>query len=131
MDPPDAFACPTGGAAFALLLVADAEVSPMDRAILSKQLVRAGCRHAVCFGPTSGAWEHAIDLASVADELDGRAGPFVMTSAFEGHPLDEAVRFFADCAAVDAVLGRFVALVLGGDPDLEREVERALLGRFR
>ncbi|MCA8949875.1 MAG: hypothetical protein KDE27_10260 [Planctomycetes bacterium] len=45
-------------------------------------------------------------------------------------PLDEAIDFFADCTSFDAgVPDQFVALVLGGSPELDRDVERALLAR--
>lgn len=51
---PYSFAWPTGGAEFAVLLVvADTAVGPEERHSLSEQLVRSGCRYAVCFGPTS------------------------------------------------------------------------------
>lgn len=130
---PYSFACPTGGSEFALLLVVgDSGVLPDEQACLSEQFVRAGCRHAVCFGPTSSTWDDSIDMVSVMDRVDGRAGPFVMTSWFDHDPLPEAVDFFADCTSFDEwVPKHFVAFVLGGVPDLERDVHRALLARFR
>jgi hypothetical protein len=129
---PYSFACPTNGAEFALLLVVDdSTISPDEQANLSEQFVRAGCRHAVCFGPTSSTWDDSIDMVSVMDEVEGRAGPFVMTSWFDHDPLQEAVDFFADCTAFDEWAPQhFVAFVLGEDPDLERDVLRALLARF-
>ena len=129
---PYSFACPTNGAEFALLLVVDdSTISPDEQANLSEQFVRAGCRHAVCFGPTSSTWDDSIDMVSVMDEVEGRTGPFVMTSWFDHDPLQEAVDFFADCTAFDEwVPQHFVAFVLGEDPDLERDVHRALLARF-
>lgn len=129
---PYAFAGPIHGAEFALLLVvADPGVSTEEQASLSEQFVRAGCRHAVCFGPTSSSWDDSIDMVSVMDEVDGRPGPFVMTSWFDHDPLAAAVDFFADCTAFDEwVPKHFVCCVLGGDPELEREVHRALLARF-
>jgi len=129
---PYAFACPTGGSEFALLLVVDdSGVSPDEQASLSEQFVRAGCRHAVCFGPTSSTWDDSIDMVSVMDEVDGRPGPFVMTSWFDHDPLPDAAGFFANCTAFDEwVPQHFVAFVLGGDPVLERDVHRALLACF-
>ncbi len=129
---PYSFVCPTGGAEFALLLVVgDPGIAPEEQAALSEQLVRAGCRHAVCFGPTSSAWDDSIAMVEVMDGLDGQPGPFVMTSWFDHDPLSEAVDFFVDCTAFDEwVPAAFVALVLGGAADLERDVQRALLARF-
>lgn len=129
---PYSFASPISGSEFALLLVvADPGVAPEEQARLSEQFVRGGCRHAVCFGPTSSAWDDSIDMASVMDEVDGRAGLFVMTSWFDHDPLAEAVFFFAHCTAFDDWVPRhFVAFVLGGDPDLERDVHQALLAGF-
>ena len=130
---PYAFACPISGSEFALLLVVgDSCVAPDEQARLSEQFVRAGCRHAVCFGPSSSAWDDSIDMVSVMDEVDGKAGPFVMTSWFDHDPLAEAVDYFAACTAFDEwVPKHFVAFVLGGDPGLEGDVHRALLARFR
>lgn len=129
---PYCFARPTRGSEFALLLVVgDSDITTEEQASLSEQFVRAGCRHAVCFGPTSSTWDDSIDWVSVMDEVGGRAGPFVMTSWFDHDPLPEAVDFFAGCTAFDEwVPKHFVALVLGGTPDLERDVHRALLARF-
>ena len=129
---PYSFVCPTDGAEFALLLVVgDPEVAPDEQHTLSEQFVRSGCRHAVCFGPTSSAWDDSIDAVSVMDAVDGRTGPFVMTSWFGRDALHEAVDFFADNTAFDEwVPDKFVVLVLGGPPDLERDVHHALLARF-
>jgi hypothetical protein len=85
----------------------------------------------VCFGPTSGGWDESIDMVSVMAEVEGRPQPFVMTSWFDHNPLHEAVEFFADCTAFDEwIPDQFVVLVLGGPPDLERDVEQAVLVRF-
>lgn len=130
---PYAFACPTAGAEFALLLVvADPEIAADEQASLAEQFVRAGCRYAVCFGPTSSTWDDSIDMVSVMDEVHGRSGPFVMTVWFDHDPLAQAIDFFADCTAFDDwVPSNFVALVLGDASGLERDVHRALLARFR
>ena len=132
-DRPYAFVCPTGGAQFALLLVVgDSSIAPDEQRALSEQFVRSGCRHAVCFGPTSSSWDDSIDMVSVMDGVDGRTGPFVMTSWFDRDPLPEAVDFFADNTGFDEwVPDRFVALVIGGPPDLELQVQHALRARFR
>ena len=54
-----------------------------------------------------------------------------MTSWFGRDALHEAVDFFADNTAFDEwVPDKFVVLVLGGPPDLERDVHHALLARF-
>jgi hypothetical protein len=129
---PYSFANPTADADFALLLVVgDPGIAPDEQHTLSEQFVRSGCRHAVCFGPTSSSWDDSIDMVRVMQEVDGRPGPFVMTSWFDRAPLHEAVDFFADCTAFDDwVPQRFVAVMLGGSDDLERDVHDALMARF-
>ncbi|MCB9879031.1 MAG: hypothetical protein H6835_15660 [Planctomycetes bacterium] len=129
---PYAFVSPTDGEEFALLLVvADADVTNEEQMSLSEQFVRAGCRNAVCFGPTSSTWDDSIDWVTVLGEIDGREEPFVMTSWFDHAPLDEAVFFFAKLTGFDDwVPEQFVAFVLGGDEALEREVERVLREHF-
>ncbi len=129
---PYAFVAPPGVTEFALLLVlGDEATSPEEQELLSEQFVRAGCRNAVCFGPTSGTWDDSIDWVTVMDDVNGRPGPLVMTSWFDQDPLEDAVHFFEHCTTVDEwVPQHFVVFVLGGDPGLEREVRNALLECF-
>jgi hypothetical protein len=129
---PYSFTRPAGDAGFALLLVAgETGISPDEQYALSEQFVRSGCRHAVCFGPTSSSWDDSIDMVSVMDDADGRPGPLVMTSWFDRHAITEAVDFFADCTAFDDwVPEQFVVVMLGGSDELERDVHHALLARF-
>lgn len=132
VTPPFSFSAPSQVAEFALLLVlAENDVSPQEQARLSEQIVRAGCRHAVCFGKDGSRWDDSLDMVSVLDEAEGRSGPFVMTSWFDHDPLSEAVEYFRDLTAFeDWVPRHFVALIVGGDSNLEREVERVLLASF-
>lgn len=61
-DRPLVFQSPFQGADFALMLVVnDADIPSDDREQFCRQLVKAGCRYAVCAGLKCERWEDAID----------------------------------------------------------------------
>jgi len=128
---PFAFASPVDGE-FALLLVVVADdVTDEEQSELSQQFVRAGCRYAVCFGPTSSSWDDSIDMVSVMDRVDGRDPPFVMTSWHDDESVDEAVAFFAQHSRIDDELPRdFVVFMLGGTDRECAEVREAVTRQF-
>lgn len=129
---PYAFTSPFGGGEFALLLVVgDDDISPDEQWSLSQELVRQGCRYAVCFGHDASSWDDSIDMVGVMNEIEGSPSPFVMTTWHEREPIDEVVRFFADCTRIDErVPERFAVLVLGGSEHLETDVRAAVRRRF-
>jgi hypothetical protein len=132
-DHPYDFCSPCGGEEFALLLViGDVQIVPVARAELSSRLVHQGCRYAVCFGVACSSWDDSIDLTSVMDEVDGRPGPFVMTTWYDDESIEDAAQFFAlNTSFDDWKPQRFVVLVVGGGHQLEVEVRAAVEQAFR
>lgn len=128
---PYAFVSPAPGEFALLLVVVDAEVTDDEQWSLSEQFVRAGCRHAVCFGPTSSSWDDSIDMVGVMDEVHGTPSPFVLTSWFDRHPLEDAAQYFARHARFgDWSAKQFVAFVLGDDAALQDEVRANVVRQF-
>jgi hypothetical protein len=119
----DEFRSPARGEYALLLVVGDGTIDADAQARWSEQFVRTGCRYAVCFGPTSSSWDDSIDMVGVMDEIDGRPGPFVMTTWHDHEPLEQTVDFFArDTRFDDWSPEEFVVVVLGGDEHVERRV---------
>lgn len=132
MDRPYRFTSPCSGEDFALLLVVgDDAVSVQEREDLSEEFVRQGCRHAVCFGADCSAWDDSIDMVSVMDEVQGRRGPFVMTTWHEHEPIEDVAEFFAlNTAFDDWTPRRFVVFIVGGSSEFEAKVHTAVEGAF-
>lgn len=121
---------PWPGQEFALLLVVRApDIAPDEQASLSKQIVDAGCRYAVCAGVDSSSWDDSIDLAVVEANLDGHRpeSKTVMTTWHDSDTLEEVVDFFfGNMAFEDFTPSRRLAVQLGGT-DQERRVLEGLL----
>jgi len=131
-DRPYVFASPCHNGEFALLLVVgDGDVSPDERAALSEQFVRQGCRYAVCAGSACTLWDDSIDMVGVMDDIESRPAQFVMTTWHDEEPVVDVVEFFAlNTRFEERVAAAFVVLVLGGPPELEAEVRAAVEKRF-
>jgi hypothetical protein len=132
VDRPYRFASPFQGREFALLLVVgDADVTAGEQRALSEELVRQGCRYAVCFGHACSTWDDSIDMVGVMAEIEGHSPPFVMTTWHEHEALDEVVDFFVDCTEIaNGPPERFVILLVGGPDHLERAVRSAVQRRL-
>jgi len=132
IDRPYTFVSPPESGEFALLLVVgDRSVSPEEQGELSRQFVREGCRYAVCFGHGCSSWDDSIDMVGVMDDVEGRAGAFVMTTWHEDETIEEVVEFFATNTRFDDWSAReYVVLVIGGPDALEARVRAAVVGRF-
>ncbi len=79
--------------------------SENDRAALSKLLIDAGCRYAVCGGACAAEWELAVDLEFVRRHLGQdpavRDAEHVMTTAHAGEPPEDVAFFFVMCTNFD------------------------------
>lgn len=121
---------PWPGEEFALLLVIrDPDVTPDEKATLSRQIVDAGCRYAVCTGVDSGGWDDSIDHAVVEAELAGRRpeSKTVMTTWHENETLEEVVTFFLNHTTFEDFRPSFrLALQLGGTDQDWLVLERLL-----
>ena len=131
-DRPYAFTSPCPGGEFALLLVVgDDNISPGEQGDLSLEFVRQGCRYAVCRGSDCSSWDDSIDMVCVMDEIEGRSGPFVMTTWHDDEPIEDVVEFFAVNTRFDDWAAQvFVVLIVGGPDDLEAEVRASVEKRF-
>ena len=132
VDRPYSFTSPFHGREFALMLVVgDSDVTVDEQWALSQELIRQGCRYAVCCGHDCSSWDDSIDMVGVIDEVDGRPSPFVMTTWHDAQPLEEVVDFFVDCARIeDRVVERYAILIVGGPEGLETEVRTAVQRRL-
>jgi len=89
---------------------------------LSREIVQAGCRYAVCSGSNCASWEDSFDFASVLEEADGKQGRFVMTTSHENETLKEIAGFFVEHTAFeDFVPAHLVIIGIG----LEAPVDEA------
>jgi hypothetical protein len=123
------FESPAQGEVFAaLLLVVDPTVTSEEKLLLAGQLVRQGCRYAVCAGLDSSTWDDAIDHAGViADLEDAPSFGFVMTTWHEGEALDDVVEFFFTHAMIDdAEPIHRLAILIGEDEIRLRELQEAV-----
>ena len=128
--PPFSFSSPFRGQEFVLILImADLSIKNDDRDALSREIVRLGCRYAVCTGHQCSKWENSIDLAYLATipELSPPDERFVMTTSHENEPLEDVIRFFRYCTAFDNFTPRnYLAVILGADQELREVVSSAL-----
>jgi hypothetical protein len=127
---PFSFSTPFGGGDFALMLVvACPSVTAEERGAVSSEIVRQGCRYAVCTGNDCSLWDDSIDLAFLATS-PGFSPPderFVMTTWHEDQPLEDVAHYFRwNTVFDDFVPQRFLALLLGGDAETEGQVRSAI-----
>ena len=135
VDRPFKFHSPFSGDDFVVMLVVnDITITEGERAALSTDIVRQGCRYAVSTGHGCSNWDDALDWAFL--ETDPSFNPpddrFVMTTWHENDPLEEVVRFFRWNTAFDDFTPKnFIVIFLGQDPLIEAETRRALAQSFQ
>ena len=122
---PFVFKSPCDGEDFALLLVAfDESITADEQSGLSDELVKRGCRYAVCAGSDCSSWDDSIDMAYLATD-PGYAPPddrFVMTTWHDDEPLGDVAEFFVRNTSFDRFEAKhFLVVCLGGSrEDYER-----------
>ncbi len=129
LERPFAFRSPFDGEDFVLLLVDGLGAVPEERATLGGELVRQGCRYAVCAGLESSKWEDAVDWAFVSTDPDFHPPDdrFVMTTRHEGEAVSEVVGWFLRSTAFDDFTpANFLVLLIGSQPAVEVEIRRAV-----
>jgi hypothetical protein len=118
------------GEEFALLLVVRApDIVPDEQLAVSRQIVNAGCRYAVCTGVGSSSWDDSLDHAVVEADLGGLRDEsrLVMTTWHDGEPLAQVVAFFLDHGAFEGFTPSHRLAVQLGGTDQERLALEALL----
>lgn len=124
--PPFQFISPLNGQDFALLLVGtDSKTSAEERESVCREIVRQGCRYAVCAGEQCELWHDTIDEEYFAASPDDSPSPdrMMMTTWHAQATLNEVVWYFRHCAIFDEFRPRLLlVLILGGDPELCHEI---------
>jgi hypothetical protein len=124
--PPFRFISPFDGQDFALLLVGtDSISSAEEREFVCREIVRQGCRYAVCAGEQCELWHDLIDDAYLAESHDDSPSPdqMMMTTWHTQETLNEVVWHFRDCAISGEFRPRrWLVLIFGGDPELNHEI---------
>jgi hypothetical protein len=115
---------------FALLLVVRVpDIASDEQMAVSRQIVDAGCRYAVCTGIGSSSWDDSLDHAVVEAGLAGRRddAKTVMTTWHNDEPLAQVVAFFLNHTAFEGFTpSHLIAVQLGGT-DQERLALETLL----
>jgi hypothetical protein len=111
------------------LFVADPSITDVERMDISRQLVAAGCRYAVCAGLKCSDWDDSIDYAYL--ETDRNFDPpdetFVMTTWHERDSVAEVLEFALTWTNFDDhTFEHLLVLVLGEDARLEAEIAAVL-----
>jgi hypothetical protein len=78
----------------------DPTLSGDERDAIAMELVRAGCRYAVCSGPDGTLWDDAVDAASLEVSCPQRKER-VMTTWHDDDTLEEIAEFFAGHTSFD------------------------------
>ena len=130
---PFAFRSPFGGADFVLLLVDGVGVADGEQHALSAEILRQGCRYAVCTGRGCDIWHVSIDVAYLEANADFRLWDdrFAMTSWHVEWDAPDIADFFLRLTSFgDFTAERFLVLLLGATPEVEREVRAELARRL-
>ncbi len=134
LNRPFKFHSPFLGEDFVVMLVVnDTTIAEGERAELSGEIVRQGCRYAVSTGHGCSSWDDAIDIAFL--ETDPNFNPpddrFVMTSWHENDSIEGVVEFFRSCTAFDDYTPKnFMVIFLGQNQKVEEDTRRALAQFF-
>jgi hypothetical protein len=100
---PFEFSSPFGAGEFSVwVIAAEPSLSRDDQNRISGELVRQGCRFAVCSGHDCSSWDDSIDYADYSrrpDPADDEG--FVMTTWHEDESIEEIAEYFATCTSFD------------------------------
>lgn len=130
---PFAFRSPFGGADFVLMLVDGVGVVDGEQHALGAEIIRQGCRYAVCAGRGCSSWDDTIDQAYLETDPDFNPPDdrFVMTSWHVEWDAPDIADFFLRLTSFgDFTAERFLVLLLGATPEVEREVRAELARRL-
>jgi hypothetical protein len=107
----------------------DPDISNEDQNRISDQLVRSGCKYAVCAGFNCSSWDDSVDLAYLAtdENYDPPDETFVMTSWHENESAEEIIFFGLNGTNFDDhYFNKYLVLFVGHKKDLKNEVESAI-----
>jgi hypothetical protein len=113
-------------------VVADAKITNDERDALSKEIVRQGCRYAVCTGFQCSKWDDSIDTAFIA--TDPNFSPpeerFIMTTWHENDPIEDVSNFFRWNTTFENFSPQhYLVILVGGDAETAHIVRPPSSGR--
>lgn len=121
---------PVAGKVFVCaLFVADPSITDAEQMDISRQIVAAGCRYAVCAGLKCSEWDNSIDLAYLETNpnFDPPDETFVMTTWHEHDSVAEVLEFALTWTNFDDhTFEHVLVLVLGEDARLQADIAAAL-----
>ena len=108
-----------------LLCILDRAITKDERSRISDEIVRSGCKYAVCWGHDCSLWDDSIDWSYLEskDFSDSNEG-FVMTTWHEDDLIEDTVDFWwHNTWFEDYVSENFAVVFLGVDSVIEKNVE--------
>ncbi len=133
IERPFLFSSPFVGDFALMLVVIDSKITVEEREFISDEIVRQGCRYAVCTGHECSKWDDSIDFAFIATdpEFSPPDDRMVWTTWHENELLVDVAEYFRwNTTIANFVPCRFLALCLGGDTVAEGEVRSAIVKFF-
>jgi hypothetical protein len=116
-----------------ILFLRDRTVTQDEQKSLSDQLVRSGCRYAVCTGHQCSSWDDSIDWAYLhtCPDFTPQDESFVMTSWHEDESVAEVIYFGLMNTDFDEhEFSKYLVVVVGGDDACRPELEAAIHSVF-
>jgi hypothetical protein len=111
----------------------DQNISNQEQNRISEQLVRSGCKYAVCAGFNCSSWDDSVDWAYLAtdDDYDPPDETLVMTSWHEKESISEVIFFGLNGTNFDDHnFEKYLILFVGYKKDLKNEIEKAIQSQW-
>ena len=110
-----------------ILFANDETISNEEQAAVSDELVRTGCRYAVCAGYECSSWDTSVDLAYLAMDPSLTNETFVMTSWHDGDSIEDVISFGLMWTDFDNhEFTRYLILFVGQRASLRDEVMKGI-----
>jgi hypothetical protein len=108
-----------------LLVICDPDIPADVQDAISDQIVKTGCRYALCFGFGCSTWDTSIDSSSLrANTPDER---FIMTTWHDDEPIEDVVDFWWwNTTFDDYVPENFGVFIIGSDTELEDRITKRI-----
>jgi hypothetical protein len=111
----------------------DPTITADERYAISLDLVKAGCRYAVCSGPDGTLWDDSVDFANLEVSPDLKDDEFVMTTWHDDETLEDIAFYFTQNTAFgDFVPEVFILVAVGPSKEIleaKTQVEQFLNAR--
>jgi hypothetical protein len=117
-----------------ILFANDETITEEEQAAVSEQLVRTGCRYAVCAGHECSSWDTSVDMAYLAtdEHFNPPDETFVLTTWHERDPVEDVILFgLMNTAFGSHDFHRYLILSIGSRAGLRDEVRRGIPSVWR